>query len=470
MQKACPLNKLFLYFEQIENAKGLNEKIRLINSLPNSCRRKFEQVLEIVYDKHLNFHLSEATLKRLPCGRGQGVDEVLFWEAVQKLQNPGLTRSERLSLVSNLLKTAKNETECKWVKRIFAKNLKLGVGKEIFKRLFPALKVFEASPGRIGNLGVMLGFDLWQIEKYIPRLLQTHKTWSIEPKYDGLRCLCFVFLSKAGDDFVLECYSRNGKRLPVAEGLLLESVANLTTRIPPTLRKQKGFVLDGELFGKDWSTTMSAIFTRKTVDPEKLQKVDYYVFDLLSVEGALKGDKRPYEERRKLLSKVLPRKTGKLIPVPYTLYRVPDSEDPVTHFLKFVKAKSQEAIKRGLEGVMAKAWDATYTPSRSKLWIKVKALKTVDVKVIGVEKHGKQEGEIRALIVDYKGKKVHVGSGLSKDLRRCLYNHPEDIIGMVVEVAYQEETPDGSLRFPRLLRIRWDKSPAKTFKCLDKVA
>jgi len=458
MAKGCRPLDVFSVFERVERERSQSKKLALLKGLKGACRVEAEKLLELALDPHVKFYVSEQTLRRLPCpakASNPGLSFEELYALLGELQKPSYTLKERLELVEALLKKAKSPLECKWVLRLIAKNPRLGVGEELLKRVFPAMSIYEAKPERIK---VMLGYDVWQVEDKLEGLIKSHPEWSIEPKYDGLRCLCFVKALK--DDVDVRCYSRNGRRLVQAEGLLIEDALLLA-------KKEGEFVLDGELYAKNWQSTISALFTRKNVNPELLKNVRYFVFDVLSPEEALKGSSVPYKERRKRLKKLLASKRlRRIVEVPFKVRAFKSANE----FLKTVKEEANAAIKSGLEGVMAKAWDAPYVPKRSLYWIKVKALKTVDVKVVGVDREGAKEGEIKALIVLYKGKKVRVGSGLSKELRRCLYEHPEDVIGMVVEVAYQEETPDGSLRFPRLVRIRFDKSPKKRFKCLDKVA
>jgi len=63
-----------------------------------------------------------------------------------------------------------------------------------------------------------------------------------------------------------------------------------------------------------------------------------------------------------------------------------------------------------------------------------------------------------AAIVTYKGKRVRVGSGFSDEQRQQFWANPNSIKGKIIEVQFHEETPDGSLRHPRFVRVREDKT------------
>jgi len=90
--------------------------------------------------------------------------------------------------------------------------------------------------------------------------------------------------------------------------------------------------------------------------------------------------------------------------------------------------------------------------------MKFKAFFDADVPVIGMQEGtGKHEGKLGSFLVDYKGVNVRVGSGLTDDLRVQLWQEHDLHIGRIIEVRYQEETPDGSLRFPTFVCFRNDR-------------
>ena len=81
-----------------------------------------------------------------------------------------------------------------------------------------------------------------------------------------------------------------------------------------------------------------------------------------------------------------------------------------------------------------------------------------DVEIKGMlEGTGRHEGKLGSFVIDYKGKEVRVGSGLTDILREELWIDRERHVGRIIEVRYQEETPDGSLRFPTFVCFRTDK-------------
>ncbi len=148
-----------------------------------------------------------------------------------------------------------------------------------------------------------------------------------------------------------------------------------------------------------------------------------------------------------------------------------------------------EARARRNEGLMVKDPDSAYSPGRRGLgWLKMKkALATLDCVVVGVEVgHGKRHGVLSdytfAVRDEESGRLVTIGkayTGLTDaeiaEMTRWFEEHTVRRLGRfrvvepitVVEVAFdviQRSTRHQSgfaLRFPRIVRLRTDKSPSE---------
>ena len=117
------------------------------------------------------------------------------------------------------------------------------------------------------------------------------------------------------------------------------------------------------------------------------------------------------------------------------------------------------AVSVDWEGCMINL-DDYYKCKRVTTLCKVKRFYTMDLKVVDVEEgSGRLKGTLGALVVEFKGNIVNVGSGYSDEQRTEIWNNREDIIGRVIEVKYKEITKDKktgleSLQFPVFVQIR----------------
>ena len=200
-------------------------------------------------------------------------------------------------------------------------------------------------------------------------------------------------------------------------------------------------------------------------------------FDLLWRNGRVLL-REPLRLRRELLAELL---RGR--PAPFLLAPTQQASGALE-----VEAAFLAARRRGHEGLMAKDPESPYTPGRRGLaWLKLKkAFATLDVVVVAVEYgHGKR----RDVLSDYTfsvrdaegGRLVTVGkaySGLTDAeiaalTRHFLENTLEDkgrrrtvVPDVILEVAFDSIQPSDrhesgfALRFPRISRIRADKTVA----------
>jgi DNA ligase-1 len=129
------------------------------------------------------------------------------------------------------------------------------------------------------------------------------------------------------------------------------------------------------------------------------------------------------------------------------------------------QAMNKLALEEGYEGLMIKPAHEGYKCKRSHAWLKIKPFIEVTLKVVALEEGtGKNEGMLGALVVegedDGKFFQLNVGSGLTDDMRKDVWEVKNDVIGQLVEIradaATQSQDADDvwSLRFPRFKTFR----------------
>ena len=121
-----------------------------------------------------------------------------------------------------------------------------------------------------------------------------------------------------------------------------------------------------------------------------------------------------------------------------------------------------------LEGVMINFDDAPYVCKRTPNLLKVKVMQDCDLVITGFEEgQGANAGTLGAVLVDYKGSTVGVGSGFTKEQRDFFWQNRDSLLGRVITVQYFEETTDAkgvpSLRFPVFRELREEGKEASLF-------
>ena len=123
-----------------------------------------------------------------------------------------------------------------------------------------------------------------------------------------------------------------------------------------------------------------------------------------------------------------------------------------------IPTRRVEITQDGYEGAMVKTINAPYRFGRSYDVMKVKEFHDVDLPIIGLEEGtGRHKGRLGAVKINYNGVIVKVGSGFSDLERKQIWDNQISFLARIIEVRYQEVTPDGSLRFPTFVCFRNDR-------------
>ncbi len=284
--------------------------------------------------------------------------------------------------------------------------------------------------------------------------------WIFEVKWDGIRAISYV---KEG----LSIRSRNQKEL-IYNFPELSELNDLT----------HDAVLDGEIIvmkdGKpDFQTLIQRMQNNKPGDIRYMSgkfPADYIIFDILEKDGEELLD-IPLMERKRILKDSV--KEGKFAVLSIFVENTGE-------------AYYRAALKKGLEGIMAKKKQSSYEPGkRSNNWLKIKQEKTCDCVIFGYTKgEGNRENTFGSLIMGLYDAAVpvfigKVGTGFSQEdmgnmkLSLDKYKVEEETLHgvdmdreitwlrpeIVCEVGYQSITDDGKLRIPVFKRFREEKDP-----------
>lgn len=119
----------------------------------------------------------------------------------------------------------------------------------------------------------------------------------------------------------------------------------------------------------------------------------------------------------------------------------------------------QNRIKYNYEGIMIRNANAHYEYKRSNNIRKIKEMQDTEVKLLGMEAGtGKFANTLGAMVADYNGYELKIGSGFSDEQRKHYWQHRDEYVGKYVKVKYFEKTVNQqggeSLRFPIFLCFR----------------
>ncbi|MFJ7071317.1 ATP-dependent DNA ligase [Streptomyces sp. NPDC098781] len=289
---------------------------------------------------------------------------------------------------------------------------------------------------------------------------------AVEEKLDGIR----VQVHREGD--TVRLYTRT-----------LDDITDRLPELTTVALELRGdqFILDGEVIAFDeagrprsFQETAGRVGSRTDVTTAAREvPVSPVFFDALSVDGHDLLD-LPFAERHAELVRLVPepmRVRRALVTGPEDLARAED-------FLA-------ETLKRGHEGVVAKALDAPYSAGRrGASWLKVKPVHTLDLVVLAAEwGHGRRTGKLSNLHLGartadggfamlgktFKGMTDAMLTWQTERLQQLAVQSDDWVVTvrpeLVVEIAYdglQRSTryPAGvTLRFARVVRYREDKRP-----------
>ena len=313
---------------------------------------------------------------------------------------------------------ASTAEEEQWMRKILKKRLSIGASTKTVNKIFPGLvKTFEVSLA----------------QKFSMKRIKKLEEVGVEPKLDGIRCFAIVEDGKA------LLFARSGKR-----------IINFDDTIGRELLKLGDGCYDGELMGKDFIELMRQAYRKDDVDVD-----DTYLalFDYLPLREWKSGEASMscLDRNEKLLDKLADSAVNLDILLPVERFYVKADYDVIKQF-------HDEFVSEGYEGVMIKDPTAPYKFGRGYEVMNMKEFHDVDLPIKGtLEGTGKHTGKLGSVVVCFNGVDVQVGSGFSDVLREQIWVDRDNFTGRMIEVRYQEVTPDGSLRFPTFVCFRNDR-------------
>ena len=400
------------FLEAVASAKGTNAKKEILESNLGIGNDIAGSILHYTFNPYISFNVVKVpkTSDRFPIDPAEGWH--LFFSNAEKCANREVTGNAAVGLMQSTFNKC-SEAQESWMRKILKKNLAIGISTK---------SINKVSPGFIPT------FDVALAQKFDIKRIKSAEVF-IEPKLDGIRCLAIVENREA------KLFTRAGKL-----------ITNFDDTVGAELSKLNDGCYDGEIMSTDFTALMRQVHRKEGAD---ISEVYFALFDYIPLEEWKEKSSREQAWRRYEILKWRIKDLNKYV----TLVK----RERIKSDYNEIKRIHDSYVNLGYEGAMIKTIHDPYCFGRDYSVMKFKAFFDADVPIIGLkEGTGKHKGKLGSFLVDYKGVSVSVGSGLNDELREKLWGDPA-IIGRIIEVRYQEETPDGSLRFPTFVCFRNDR-------------
>lgn len=400
----------------IQNTSGMNAKRDLLMAQKENDTMK--DIIYFVFNPYIRTGIGYTKLMNCVNDTSEPYDGSIQGLITYLLHN-NTGRDKDVKIVKYWIESCNPSKYQDILYKIFTKSMNIGISYSTIHKVWP---------------GLIPGFGVQLACKY-PDCMEDLKGKEIflTEKLDGNRCFARV------ENGVCTFFSRSGREI---EGL---------DEIDEDLTNFVDGWYDGELIAETFNETQS-----QTLKKGKKSNLVFNVFDYLTLkEVAEQNCTHNYLIRRQFMEQIFRcREEFEHVKIVPLIGRGIYDHDWVMSVL-------EDYVSGGSEGIMINQ-NEPYQFWRTGWLIKVKKMYTVDLKVLRVERgNGQNEDKLGHVVVDYKGYEVGVGSGFSKEQRIYWWEHPEDIIGKIIEVQAFEETKDKqgnlSLRFPVFKRVRDDK-------------
>ena len=409
----------------LQAAKGANAKKQIIEK--NKDNRNFCRLLYYALHPLLTYKVSEKTLTT-PVSKvyGRHIEILNIFCLCEILADKKAVDDATVEQIQIFLNNIPQMEKELYIK-LLAKTLRLGVTAKTVNKVIPGL-IFE--------------WDVQQaypIEKYP---LLPGEWFALSEKLNGVRATYYRG----------KLYARSGEEHKgmehITDVLYHFAGSDIVFDGELTLLDKNG-LSDNEAFRKATGIINADI---GTVDKST---ICFTIFDAVTVEEFDKGVSiASYRTRRTDLDLYSELFSGSPVSVLPILYAGTDQS--------MIPILLDKMVDEDKEGLMVNL-DVPYKCKRHNGILKVKRFYTMDLTIVGCEEgSGRLEGRLGALVLDFKGNEVRVGSGFTDKERFWLWRQRESLIGTLCEVKYKEISKDKdtgaeSLQFPVFVTLRTDK-------------
>lgn len=414
---------------QLQNTSGAIAKKKIIAD--NKGNEYFCKLLYYALHPLLTYKISERTLRKpMPYNASITLTMTNIFEICEALSQRKALDDATVYQIKGFLES-QPEQEKELYTRILSKTLRLGVTAKTVNKVIPGL------------------IPEWEVQRAYPIEKYPIKdgTWfSLTQKLNGVRATYYRG----------HLYARSGEVYESLDHIIdeLEKFGDLGLAFDGELTLlDNGGLSDNEAF-----RVATGIINSESDDKTR---VCFTIFDVIPADEFANGEsEKGYKERRGVLDELAQTalfKDAQYIKILEVLYQGTD-QSKIDELL-------ERMVREDKEGLIANL-DVAYKCKRHSGILKVKRFYTMDLPIIRCEEGaGRLADTLGALVLNYKGNEVNVGTGFT-DTERAIYWAAKDKLTDLLcevkykEISYDKKTGAESLQFPVYVCLRTDKTEA----------
>jgi DNA ligase 1 len=432
-------------FANIEKTAGISDKSVLMQQALQDAKIApiITQIYQDTYDSQRKYGVHKFQIQPIYGNKTLENDYSDFHDLLDKLANRELTGNAAIDAVEAAIAQFVEEDK-DILAAILHKKLTIGLSKTTFEKI-------TGTSTQTTNFAVTLACHLEDVKNVNP----IDGTWYASRKCDGIRTVAKI--TKNNGKTTVEFISRQSKPITTLDNVkpaLQWLVRDLDDGV--YYADGEGCIVDGN-GDEDFQSILKEIRRKDWT----IANPCYQLFDFVTEDEFLGKTKSENFDAR--YAKMLQMIEGNTFPTIKVLNQeVLNSQADFDRWEKYVSAGKWE-------GFMLRK-NEEFKTGRIKTLLKVKKFLDAEYIVKGVEIAEMTTAEpglgnvkyigVKSLIIEQKGFKVNVGSGLTKEQRKEWYADRTKIIGKTVTIKYFEETQDQSgsysLRFPVLKAVYED--------------
>lgn len=422
------IDKIKRIFDELQSTNSTKLKQGILKE--NEGYQNFKEILHFLLNPYIITGMSDKKINKVL--NLSGIQDInlkyslaSFPQLLTYIENNNTGRDIDINICQVYISQFDDITMQDFIKAILTKSLKLGIDAKSVNKIYGS--------DFIPTWEVQLGSGLDKLK------LKPNEYFYLSKKLNGNRCSHTdgMLTSRQGKEFtgfqhIIDDLNTCGLESYFIDGELV--------------RKNTDGVSDGENF-----RIGTGIINSDDTDKSSIKLVIFDVFP--ATELLDKQSKDTYKLRKEkllALKEIIENKELQNIEIVEMVYEGTD-KSIIDKWLEY-------AVENDWEGLMLNK-DSSYKCKRTTDLIKVKRFYTMDLPIVACEEGaGRLQGTLGALVVDFKGNTVNVGSGFDDNTRTKLWECRDELAGRIVEVKYKEISKDKktgleSLQFPIFVQL-----------------